>query len=50
MIFDDESKTMTFPLTSVGKNFWMGRKFLTKKEILYAIRNWKIFVKLSKLN
>lgn len=43
MIFDDESKTMTFPLTSVGKNFWMGRKFLTKKEILYAIRNWKIF-------
>ena len=43
MIFDDESKTMMFPLTSVGKNFWRGRRFLTKKELMYAIRNWKIF-------
>lgn len=40
MIFDDESKAMTFPLTSVGQNFWRGRRFLTKNEIMYAIRRW----------
>lgn len=43
MIFDDESKTMTFPLTSVGQNFWRGRKFLTKKELVGAIERWKVF-------
>ena len=43
MVFDDESKVMTFPLTSVGKNFWRGRRFLTKDEIMQAIGNWKIF-------
>ena len=43
MIFDDESKTMTFPLTPINRNFWRGRKFLTKKELMYAIDNWKIF-------
>ena len=40
MIFDDERRTMTFPLTSVGQNFWRGRRFLTKKEILCAIDKW----------
>ena len=40
MVFDDESKTMTFPLTSFGVDFWRGRRFLTKKEILCAIRRW----------
>ena len=43
MIFDDESKTMTFPLTPINRNFWRGRKFLTKKELMYASDNWKIF-------
>ena len=43
MIFDDESKTKTFPLTPINRNFWRGRKFLTKKELMYAIDNWKIF-------
>ena len=43
MIFDDESKTMMFPLTPINSNFWRGRKFLTKKELMYAIDNWKIF-------
>ena len=42
MIFDDESKTMMFPLTPINSNFWRGRKFLTKKELMYAIDNWKI--------
>ena len=43
MIFDDESKIKTFPLTPINRNFWRGRKFLTKKELMYAIDNWKIF-------
>ena len=42
MIFDDESKTMMFPLTPINRNFWRGRKFLTKKELMYAIDK-KIF-------
>ena len=42
MIFDDESKTMMSPLTPINSNFWRGRKFLTKKELMYAIDNWKI--------
>ena len=41
MIFDDESNTM-YPLTPINRNFWRGRKFLTKKELMYAIDNWKI--------
>ena len=45
MIFDDESKTMMFPLTSTSHNFWRGRKFLTKKELMYAIDNWEIFLR-----
>lgn len=43
MIFDDESKTMTFSLTPINRSFWRGRKFLTKKELMYAIDNWEIF-------
>ena len=43
MIFDDESKTMMFPLAPINSNFWRGRKFLTKKELMYAIDNWEIF-------
>ena len=42
MIFDDESKTMMSPLTPINCDFWRGRKFLTKKELMYAIDNWKI--------
>ena len=42
MIFDDDSKTMMFPPTPINSNFWRERKFLTKKELMYAIDNWKI--------
>ena len=41
MVFDDESRTMTFPLTSTRINFWRGRRFLTKDEIMQAIDEWK---------
>ena len=43
MIFDDESKIKMFPLTPINRNFWWGRKFMTKRELMYAIDNWKIF-------
>lgn len=40
MVFDDERRTMTFPLTALGIDFWRGRRFLTKNEIMYAIQRW----------
>ena len=43
MIFDDESKIKTSPLTPINRNFWSGRKFLTKKKLMHAIDNWNTF-------
>jgi hypothetical protein len=40
MVFDDESKTMTFPLTECGRNSWRRKRFLTKDEIVQAIDEW----------
>ena len=40
MVFDDERRTMTFPLTHARINFWRGRRFLTKDEIMLAIDRW----------
>lgn len=40
MVFDDERRTMTFTLTGCSSNFWRGRRFLTKDEIVQAIDRW----------
>ena len=40
MVFDDERRTMTFPLTNARINFWRGRRFLTKNEIMRSIDKW----------
>ena len=40
MVFDDERRTMTFPISKERCDFWRGRGFLTKDEIVQALDKW----------
>ena len=40
-VFDNDRRTFTFRITSVERNFWAGRRFLAKHEMMDAIDQWK---------
>ena len=40
MVFDDQSRTMEFPLTQLGRDWWRNSKFLSKGELLGRLENW----------
>lgn len=40
MVFDDQSRTMEFPLTQLGRDWWRNSKFLSQGELLGRLENW----------
>ena len=40
MVFDDKSRTMEFPLTQLGRDWWRNSKFLSQGELLGRLENW----------